>query len=84
MVQIPGSLLADLAAASRAADDALRVQCCGPETPERRLGIGYEPGQVVLDLVTGQRVEVVSGTRTNYLVPPAGGQGAGRGAGETA
>lgn len=84
MVKLPGSLLSDLRAAEERANRELAAACCPPATPEARLGVPFAPGQVVLDLVTGEKVEVVSGTRTNYLVPPAGGTGPAGGAGPAA
>jgi hypothetical protein len=44
---------------------------CAHCTPEQRLGLTFAPGDVVVDLVTGQRGVIRAGQSESFLVSPA-------------
>jgi hypothetical protein len=48
---------------------AIASTSCTHCTPEQRLGMTFAPGDVVVDLVTGQRGVIRAGQPETYLVP---------------
>jgi hypothetical protein len=49
---------------------ALIERCPEGQCFEGRLGLRFEPGARVWDFVTESEVEIVAGTRENYIAPP--------------
>jgi len=43
----------------------------GADSAEARLGLMWRPGMTAIDVVTGQPVEVVHGTRESVILPAA-------------
>jgi hypothetical protein len=75
MDQLP-RVLTELAILERKGRDELKAAARPPQTPEQRMGLAFQPGDQVWDLVTGQKGEVISGSTAHYVVqPPPGGKG---------
>jgi hypothetical protein len=64
-----GQVLHEMVEAAREARSRLKAGARPPASAEERMGLALLPGARVLDLVTGQEGEVISGTRANYVVP---------------
>jgi len=67
-----GKALHSFETLGRQAKRELATAAAAPASPEKHMGLALQPGAQVFDLVTGQKGEVVSGTRAHYVVQPAG------------
>lgn len=62
-------VLSEISALTQGADAALAAAAAPPPTAEEQMGLALRPGSQAFDLVTGQKVEVLGGTRAHYVVP---------------
>lgn len=73
MSTVDSALVAQtLATAQRQNRAAGQAATSWPVAPEIHIGLSYEPGTRVLDLVTGQEGVTIAGTITHSLVQRAG------------
>jgi len=56
---------------SRQSAEALAAAAQRPLSPEEQMGLALRPGARVFDLVTGQKAEVLGGSRAHTVIPTA-------------
>ena len=64
-------LLNEIQRLSRLSAEALAAAAQRPLSPEEQMGLALRPGALVFDLVTGQKAEVLGGSRAHTVVPTA-------------
>ena len=70
MERLPRALI-ELARLSEAANALLMAAAKQPPSAEEQMGLALRPGARVFDLVTGQKAEVLGGSRAHTVIPTA-------------